>query len=48
MKTPSRIVVTGLGVISAVGCNPTDFWQSLLEGRSGARDWQDLQERRIP
>ncbi|MGD0435797.1 MAG: beta-ketoacyl-[acyl-carrier-protein] synthase family protein [Bryobacteraceae bacterium] len=32
---PSRVVVTGLGVISALGHNRSDFWKALSEGRSG-------------
>jgi nodulation protein E len=30
-----RVVVTGLGVISAVGKNRTEFWSAIQEGRSG-------------
>ena len=30
-----RVVVTGLGVLSPVGLNVTDFWKSLCEGKSG-------------
>jgi nodulation protein E len=30
-----RVVVTGLGVISALGHNSAEFWQALSEGRSG-------------
>ena len=30
-----RVVVTGLGVISALGYNSADFWKALQEGRSG-------------
>ncbi len=30
-----RVVITGRGVISPVGLNLGDFWQSLLAGRSG-------------
>jgi 3-oxoacyl-[acyl-carrier-protein] synthase II len=32
-----RVVVTGLGVISPVGTGKDNFWQALLEGRSGIR-----------
>src|ERR1700733_5052926 len=32
---PHRVVVTGLGVISAIGNNGGEFWQSLQQGRSG-------------
>ncbi len=30
-----RVVVTGIGVISALGRNAAGFWQALIEGRSG-------------
>lgn len=30
------IVITGLGVISPIGCDERAFWESLCEGRSGA------------
>jgi 3-oxoacyl-[acyl-carrier-protein] synthase II len=35
LTPPPRVVVTGLGVVTALGHNATDFWQSLLAGRSG-------------
>ena len=31
----NRVVITGLGVISALGHNHCEFWQALAEGRSG-------------
>ena len=30
-----RVVITGMGVVSPVGCNLRDTWQSMLAGRSG-------------
>jgi len=33
-----RVVVTGLGVISSIGNNLNDFWDSLENGISGI-DW---------
>jgi beta-ketoacyl-acyl-carrier-protein synthase II len=30
-----RVVVTGLGIISPLGCSIADFWQGLCAGRSG-------------
>jgi 3-oxoacyl-[acyl-carrier-protein] synthase II len=30
-----RVVVTGVGVVSPVGNNKNDFWQSLISGESG-------------
>jgi nodulation protein E len=32
---PSRVVVTGLGAISALGHNCSDFWTALSKGRPG-------------
>jgi 3-oxoacyl-[acyl-carrier-protein] synthase II len=29
-----RVVVTGMGVISAAGCDASSFWQTLVQGRS--------------
>ena len=33
--SPRRVVVTGIGVVSAIGHNTAEFWQSLKDGRSG-------------
>jgi 3-oxoacyl-[acyl-carrier-protein] synthase II len=30
-----RVVVTGLGVVSAIGCAKEDFWANLIKGKSG-------------
>lgn len=36
MSTPfPRVVVTGFGVVSPIGCTPETFWESLHTGRSG-------------
>ena len=32
----NRVVVTGIGVVSPVGNNLTDFWNNLINGYSGA------------
>ena len=32
-----KVVVTGMGVASPLGCNVAEFWDGLLEGRSGVR-----------
>jgi len=32
-----RVVITGLGAITPIGNNVNDFWQSLINGISGAR-----------
>lgn len=37
MSLPRRVVVTGLGAVSPIGCTLDDFWKSLLEGKSGVK-----------
>lgn len=32
-----RVVVTGMGLVTAVGKTTEDTWEALLAGRSGAR-----------
>lgn len=32
----NRVVVTGLGALTPVGNNVNDFWESLIQGKSGA------------
>jgi nodulation protein E len=32
-----RVVITGIGAVSAIGLNADDFWDSLKAGRSGIR-----------
>jgi len=35
--TKTRVVITGLGVVSPIGCDLDTVWQSLVAGRSGIR-----------
>jgi 3-oxoacyl-[acyl-carrier-protein] synthase II len=32
-----RVVVTGLGIVSAVGVRIPEFWNALVEGRDGTK-----------
>lgn len=38
MQTKRRVVVTGLGALTPIGNNVEDFWNALLEGKSGAAE----------
>jgi len=35
MDDSQRVVVTGIGVVSSVGLSTADFWDAVVEGRSG-------------
>jgi 3-oxoacyl-[acyl-carrier-protein] synthase II len=37
-RGPHRVVVTGLGIVSAVGIGKDVFWESLKTGRSGVKN----------
>ncbi len=37
-----RVVITGVGVISALGGNATEFWSALSQGQSGIRPMQGV------
>ena len=36
MANIRRVVVTGLGAITPIGLSVDEFWQALLDGKSGA------------
>ena len=33
----SRVLITGIGVVSPLGCSREQFWEACLTGRSGVR-----------
>ncbi|MEA1958804.1 MAG: beta-ketoacyl-ACP synthase II [Chloroflexota bacterium] len=37
MPSVKEIVVSGIGVLTSVGCNRDDFWRALISGKSGVR-----------
>jgi len=43
-----KVVITGMGVISPVGCTLDSFWNSLVEGKSGVRRIQGFDASRYP
>lgn len=43
-----KVVVTGIGVVSAVGSGPEDFWDSLLAGKSGLKQVESFDASKFP
>jgi nodulation protein E len=43
----NRVVVTGLGVVSPVGCTIDEFWSALVQARSGIRPIQRIATARL-
>jgi len=35
LKNKKRVVITGLGTVNCLGLNVSDFWNNMLEGKSG-------------
>ena len=49
IDTPNRrVVVTGLGVISPIGCSPDDVWNSLKSQTSGVRRLESIPADNLP
>jgi 3-oxoacyl-[acyl-carrier-protein] synthase II len=48
MSSSRRVVVTGLGLITPVGCDVGSFWRALLEGRSGVRAIRSFDPSALP
>jgi 3-oxoacyl-[acyl-carrier-protein] synthase II len=46
--TKPRVVITGLGVVSPIGCDLETVWKSLTEGRSGIRPITSLPMQSFP
>ena len=40
MYKNKAVVVTGIGVFTSIGCNRTDFWNSIIAGKSGIQKIQ--------
>jgi len=43
-----RAVLTGLGILSAIGSDPKSFWEALLQGKSGVRPVQAFDTAGLP
>ena len=43
----NRVVITGIGIVSSVGCVIDEFWSALVEGRSGIRPIQAVATERL-
>lgn len=45
---PVRVAITGIGVVSALGCGVAQFWDALSHGRSGIRPIVGFDSLRFP
>ena len=45
--TMRRVVVTGVGTISALGLNRKQFWDALLQGRAGIAPIESVDRTRL-
>ena len=45
---PSRVVITGMGVVSVLGSGLQPYWDGLLAGRSGIRRIEQFDASRMP
>ena len=45
---PSRVVITGMGVVSVLGSGLQPYWEGLLAGRSGIRRIEQFDASRMP
>jgi nodulation protein E len=43
----NRVVITGIGVVSPVGCGLNEFWSALVDGRSGIRPIENIPTERF-
>lgn len=46
--TKERVVITGLGPVSAVGTGKDEFWQGIVSGKSGVKLVQRIPEKLRP
>jgi 3-oxoacyl-[acyl-carrier-protein] synthase II len=44
MSSAPRVVITGLGLMSPLGCSAGEFWRRLLDCETAVRRWPDLAE----
>ena len=42
--TKRRVVITGLGAVTPVGIGVNNFWNSLLEGKSGISTIENIKQ----
>lgn len=47
MSAPRRVVITGMGAVTALGRNVSEFWDALAAGRSGIRPIETVDRSRL-
>jgi 3-oxoacyl-(acyl-carrier-protein) synthase len=45
---PPRLIVTGIGVISSIGCGREEFWRALEEWRVASDEWRVTSDHPTP
>jgi len=48
MSSQDEIVISGVGIVSPLGCGTERFWNAIREGRSGVRDLEIFQGANLP
>ena len=43
-----RVVITGMGIVSPVGCGIEHAWKNIVAGRSGVRRIEDFDASEFP
>lgn len=48
MLDDKRVVVTGMGIVSSLGCTIDQYWTALISGESGIKRIVDEELARFP
>ena len=48
LKSRRRVVITGMGIVSPLGCGVQHAWQALLDGKCGVVKLEDPDYEKLP